>query len=160
MDSLLTKQRIHVHNDKDMVLLKVGNLIVHIPYAEGFKIAQGIRLASKDAMRYIHEDSTQWAKFAKLTDAPDKTISFEVNPEIRVTEYKDFNWKIGWEGEDVKMMFGNNLLKFHFTVALKISQWIRNAGQEAKAWSGQKGSYMNLRGILSNAEENYKLGIH
>ena len=160
MDSLLTKQNIHVTNDKDMVLLSIGNLIVHIPYSESFKIAQGIRLASKDAMRYIHEDSTKWAEFAKLNDLPDKTTPYEVNSQIRSTIKKDFNWKIGWEGENIKMVFGNNEIKLHFTIALKISEWLRNSGHEAKAWSGQKGMSMNLLGILSNAEENYKLGIH
>lgn len=160
MDDLLTKESIHIESDKDMVLLNVGNLTVHIPYLQSFKIAQGIRLASKDAMRYIHEDSTKWSEFAKLNNLPDKTTPYELSVEKRVTLQKDFNWKIGWEGENVKMLFGNNMLKLHFTIALKISQWLRNAGQEAKAWRGHKGAILNLRGILSNAEENYKLGIH
>jgi len=160
MDSLLTKQNIHITSDKDMVLLSIGNLIVHIPYLESFKVAQGIRLASKDAMRYIHEDSTNWPVFAKLNDLPDKTIPYEVNREERSTVKTDFNWKVGWEGENIKMLFGNNMVKLHFTIALKISEWLRNAGHESKAWAGRKGACMNLLGILSNAEENYKLGIH
>lgn len=160
MDSLLTKQNIHVTSDQDMVLLNVGNLTVHIPYLESFKIAQGIRLASKDAMRYIHEDAKKWSDFAKLNDMPDKTTPYTLSVEKRVTVKKDFNWRIGWEGEDIKMLFGNNSLKLHFTMALKISEWLRNAGREAKAWAGHRGSLLNLRGILSNAEENYKLGIH
>lgn len=160
MDDLLTKQRIHVESDKDMVLLNIGNLVVHIPYLESFKIAQGIRLASKDAMRYIHEDSTKWPEFAKLNNLPDHTIPYEISIEKRVTIQKDFNYKIGWEGEDIKMLFGNNMVKLHFTLALKISEWLRHAGKESKAWAGQKGVNINLLGILSNAEENYKLGIH
>ncbi len=160
MDGLLTKQRIHVDNDKDMVLLNVGNLTVHIPYLESFKIAQGIRLASKDAMRYIHEDSTKWLEFAKLNEQPDQTTPYETNAELRTTEHVQLDWKIGWEGEDVKMLFGNNLLKFHFTSALKVSEWLRYAGQKAKAWSGNQGVNINLLGILSDAEKNYKLGIH
>ena len=160
MDEILTKQRIHVYTDQDLVVLNVRDLQIEIPFAEGFKIAQGIRLAAKDAMRYIHEDSTKWAEYAKLTDAPDKTLPYKMNELKRVTVKKNFTWKVGWEGEDVKLLFGNNLLKFHFTVALKISEWIRNAGKEAKAWSGTGGSFINLTGILSDAEKNYKLGIH
>lgn len=160
MDGLLTKQRIHVDSDKDMVLLNVENLTVHIPYIESFKIAQAIRLQSKDIMRYIHEDSTKWLEMARLDEQPDRTTPYEVNAELRTTEHIQFNWRVGWEGEDVKVLFGNNLLQFHFTSALKISQWLRYAGQKAKAWSGNKGVSINLLGILSDAEKNYKLGIH
>ncbi len=50
--AILEKQRIHVTSEHDQVLLMVGNLVVPIPYAASFRIAQGLRLSSKDAMRY------------------------------------------------------------------------------------------------------------
>ena len=157
--SVLTKQRIHVTSEQDQVLLMVGNLTVHMPYAVSFKIAQGIRLASKDAMRYAKEDVANWVKYSIDEDIPERTTPYAVNLTERVTVPKGFGYKIGWDGENVVMVLGNNKLELHFTTALQVNSWLRHAGSEAKLWAGDTGKSFSASGILSNAEENYRLGI-
>jgi hypothetical protein len=159
MDALLTKQRIHIEPRQDRVVLMLGKLEVEMPYATSFQVAQGLRLASKDAMRYAKEDVTNWQTFATLDEMPKETLPYKVSPEHRVTVRKNFNWKAGWEGENVKVMFGDQVLKFHFTVALKIAVWLRDAGHRSKAWAGDGSKSMIMAGRLSDAEENYRLGI-
>lgn len=159
MDALLTKQRIHIESDQDRVILKVGKLQVEMPYAASFQVAQGLRLASKDAMRYAKEDPTNWQTMAVLDDMPTKTLAYKTSSKKKVTVRKDFNWKAGWEGENVKVMFADSLLKFHFTVALKISEWLRDAGRQSKAWAGDGSKSMIMASVVSDAEENYKLGV-
>jgi len=156
---VLSKQNIHVAAELDQVLLMIGRLTVNMPYATSFRIAQGIRLAAKDAMRYAKEDVTGWSGFAQDEDIPERTTPYLVSTEERVTVPKGFTYKIGWDGEDVVMLLGNNRVELHFTTALKINTWLRTAGAEAKAWAGDSGKSMVASGILSNAEENYRLGI-
>ena len=156
--SILSKQRIHVTSEYDQVILMVGDLDVNMPYAISFRVAQGLRLAAKDAMRYAKEDVTNWAAFAN-EDMPERTTPYVVSKERRITVQKGFSWRAGWNGENVKIQFGNNELQFHFTTALQISTWLHNSGAEAKAWAGDTGKSMFASAILSNAEENYRLGI-
>lgn len=152
MDALLTKQNIHIEPRQDRVVLRVSRLEIEIPYATSFKVAQGLRLAARDAMRYAKQDFV-------VADISKTAQPYEVNANIRVTAHKNFKWRAGWEGENVKIQFGDQLLKFHFTAALKISEWIRDAGRQSKAWAGDGSKSINAAGILSDAENNYRLGV-
>jgi len=155
--AILEKQRFHITSEYDQVLLMIGNLVVSMPYAASFKVAQGLRLASTTAMRYAKEDVTGWEKFAN-ENIPE-TLPYAVSEEKRMTVPKGFTWAAGWEGENVKARFGNNELQFHFTSALQISAHLRIAGAKAKAWAGDTGKSINAAGILTDAEENYRLGL-
>ena len=157
--SILSKQRIHIVSEYDQVLLHVGNVVVSMPYATAFSIAQGIRLASKDAMRYAKEDVNNWQKYANDEDLPKHTTPYHIPRTSRVDVSKGFEWAVGWNGENVKMKFGNNIIEVHFTTALQISAWLRSTGAESKAWAGETGRSMRASSILSNAEENYRRGI-
>lgn len=159
MDTVLRKERIHITSEHDRVLINIGNLQVDMPYASSFKIAQGLRLASKDAMRYAKEDPHTWSTIAALNDMPEETTPYQVSKKNQVTIRKNYNWAVGYEGENIKIKFGNIIFKFHFVVALKMSEWIRIAGREAKSWAGDGSKSMIAFGILSDAEENYRLGV-
>lgn len=159
MDSLLTKQRIHVASNQDQVMLQVGNLEVVMPYAATFTIAQALRLSAKQAMRYSREPLKNWRDHSALNEMPERTSPCKVSPEKRLSVRSNFNWRTGWEGEEVKVQFGDVLLKFHFVVALKISEWLRDAGKQSRAWAGDASKFRLASSILSNAEENYRLGL-
>jgi hypothetical protein len=147
---VLTKQNIYIESKQDRVVLKVQRLEIEMPYATSFKVAQGLRLASRAAIRYAKADYTAPSDIEK---------AYEASADIRVTAHKDFNWRAGWEGEDVKIQFGDQLLKFHFTAALKIAEWLRDAGKQSKAWAGDTSRSISAAGILSDAEQNYRLGV-
>ena len=67
-----------------------------------------------------------------------------------------FTWSIAFEGEMVHLIVGNVTVKFHFTVALKIAEWLRVEGRNAKKWSGDSGRMISVAGTLTDAEQNYK----
>lgn len=157
--TILKKQKIHVKAENDQVLLMVGNLVVNMPYITSFQVAQGLRLGAKDAMRYAKEDVTNWVKYASDEDLPEHTKPYKLSNEKRITVHGGFNWKVGWEGENVKCMFGDTIVKFHFTTALKISTWLRREAKLAKGWAGDSGRSMFMSSSLSDAEENYRLGV-
>ena len=156
--AILERQRFHITSEYDQVILSIGNLVVPMPYAASFKIALGLRLNATTAMRCAKEDITGWEKFAN-ENIPE-TQPYTVSEENRKTVPRGFAWKAGWEGENVKVLFGNNELHFHFTTALQISARLRIAGARAKAWAGDTSMTMNAAGILSDAEENYRLGLN
>jgi hypothetical protein len=159
VDALLEKQSIYVDTRQDRVVLRVRRLEVEMPYATSFKLAQGLRLASKDAMRYAKEDVNNWQDFAALSDMNKRVWPYIAHPERRVTLHKGVDWRAGWEGENVKIQFGDQLLKCHFTAALKISEWLREAGRQSKAWAGDSSRSIHAAGVLSDAENNYRLGV-
>ena len=157
--TVFKKQKIHVIAEHDQVLLMVGQLVVKMPYATAFHIAQGLRLGSKDAMRYAKEEISNWVGYATDENLPEHTSPYKLSKEKRVSVHGSFNWKIGWEGENVKCMFGNEVIKFHFTTALQIMTWLRHEGKVAKGWAGDGGRSKIMASSLSDAEENYKLGV-
>jgi hypothetical protein len=156
--TILRKQRVHVFSKHDQVILKVGNLEVEMPYAASFKVAQHLRLASKDCIRYAKEGE-HWSKFTVNDNMPTETTPYKISPKKRISPGKGFAWKITRDGEMIKCLFGNNELKFHFTTALQITTWLRHAGKLSKGWAGDGGKSMIAAGLLSDAEENYKLGV-
>jgi hypothetical protein len=156
--SVLKKQRIHVYSEHDQVVLTVGNLEVKMPYAASFSVAQHLRLASKDCLRFSKE-ATPWVEFTKDENMPEGTTPYKLSDKKRITPGKGFAWKISRDGEMVKCLFGNNEVKLHFTTALQIMTWLRQAGKLSKGWAGDGTKSMIMAGVLSDAEENYKLGV-
>ena len=130
MDDLLTRQNIAVQADQDRVTLRIGRLDVPMPYAASFKIAQGLRLAAKEAMRMCGEDNKDWREQSRLDYYPDPV---PVSPEKRITLPPKFAWSVAFDGEMVIFRAGNNEARFHFTVALKLAEWLRAQGARCKA---------------------------
>jgi hypothetical protein len=62
-------------------------------------------------------------------------------------------------GELVRLKFGNQLIDMHYSDALQFSQWMRLNAKEAKRESGDRSRVVQMAGILSDAEENYRKGI-
>ena len=53
------------------------------------------------------------------------------------------------EGEMVVLTIGNSELRFHYTAAFQMSQWIRVAGKEAKANAGDTARHWS---VIANAD--------
>jgi len=156
MDALLTKQNIFVTNDEDRVILSIGRLDIKMPYAAAFKIAQGLKVGAKHAMRISGENNCDWEKFSQLDQYP--TVP-NLSHEKRQTLGVKFNWEVRVDKERVYLDTGNNSLELHFTTALKIAEWMRACGKNAKKWAGDSGRMLHGAGWLSDAEENHKLNI-
>lgn len=157
MDELLIKQNIAVETDCDRVVLRVARVSFPMPYADGFKIAAYLRLACKGSMRISGESIKDWRKRSELSYHPDVG---EVSPERRTTLTERINWLIGVEGELVTMHFGNNIIKLHFSDALRVAAWIKLGAKKAKRWAGDTSKSMTSLARLSDAEENYKRGYN
>lgn len=69
MNSLLQKQNVATRSEGDMVVLRIGNSEVKMPYSAALKLSQWLRVSGKEAKRNAGDVSRHWSVVADLTDA-------------------------------------------------------------------------------------------
>jgi hypothetical protein len=72
---------------------------------------------------------------------------------------KRTNFAVSHHAELVRVTVGNSGFDMHYSDALQIAQWVRLNAKEAKRKSGDLSRAVQMAGILSDAEENYRRGI-
>lgn len=155
MTSILKNEKVSVETDCDRVIFAAGRTLFPIPYATAFKMAASLKMACKQAMRITKEPLSEADALMKS----DREIKVnEVSPIKRNLPIQNFEWGVSYCGEMVYMEIGNNEVGFHFSDGLKISQWLRFGGKQAKNWAGDTSRSMHATGILTDAEDNYKRG--
>lgn len=157
MDELLLKQDIRVDTDLDRVVLWVGRTDFPMPYAQAIKISAGLRLGSKQIMQICGVGAIHWASYATLdtyAQIPDLSL------QKRTTQIKKYDWRIDAYGEHLKLWLDNVLVEIHFTVGLKLSEWLRVSARTARNWAGDNSKQRVAMGILNDAEYNYKHGLN
>lgn len=155
MGELLLKKNAAVYTEEDRVILRIDSVDIFFPYAQVFKIAQNIRLACKGAKAMVHE-SARWDEIAK--DDNIEVQDYSATKPGRQIKGK-FDWQINMNSELIYLCFGDLKAGMHFSDALKLSEWMRAGGRKAKRWAGDTSAHKNAMGTLTNAEENYRLGI-
>lgn len=144
-----------VLTDMDRVVFRINRRDFFIPYAQVFRMAQCLQIICKRSKQLIHERE-HWAKLAN-------TGGIEIPDYNTVTPYSQvkgkFNWEFRIESELIHFQLGDYHTSFHFAAGLQLSFMIRIAGRKAKAWAGDLGKTKIAVGMLTDAEENYRLGI-
>ena len=139
----------------DRVVFRINKTDFFVPYAQVFKMALHMQLLCKRAKSIIHERES----WVELTDAD----NIEIQDYSTVKPYSQVKGKFDWEfrhdSELIYFRLKDFVTSFHFVVGLKLSHQIRIAGKKAKAWAGDLNPVRTSAGILTDAEENYKLGI-
>lgn len=69
MDHALTKQRVSVETESELVVMKFGNTEVKMHYSDALKLSQWIRVKAKEAKASAGDISEHWSVMAKLSDA-------------------------------------------------------------------------------------------
>lgn len=140
----------------DRVVFRINRTDFFVPYAQVFKMALQLQLNCKRSKSIIHENES----WVALTDAD----NLEVRDYSTVTPYSQVKGKFDWEfrtdSELVYFRLKDFITSFHFVAGLKLSHLIRLAGKTAKSWAGDTSTMKTAAGILTDAEENYRLGIH
>jgi hypothetical protein len=139
----------------DRVAIRFGNTDVLIPYVVAAKMAQAIRLAGKRLKRINHEQA-DWVDIADDCNLEvDDYFKYDPAPHV----LQRFNWSVNVEGENVSLIFNDHAITTHYTSMLQISQWMRKAVKKVKAEVGDTSRTWSAMGNLTDAEENYKLGV-
>lgn len=61
MTPFLTKQRMSVEVEGDLVKLSIGNYDMHLPYEDALKLSQWLRVRGKEAKRQAGDVSRHWS---------------------------------------------------------------------------------------------------
>jgi hypothetical protein len=65
----MTKQRIAVSADHDVVVMELGNVGVRLPYAVALQLSQWLRIRGKEAKKNAGDVRRHWSAIGILTDA-------------------------------------------------------------------------------------------
>lgn len=63
---LLSRQRISVAAEGDMVALTIGNATINMPYETAIQLSQWLRVRGKEAKRQAGDMSRHWSAIAVL----------------------------------------------------------------------------------------------
>lgn len=145
-----------VFTDMDRVVFRIDKTDFFVPYAQVFKMALQLQLISKRSKAIIHETES----WVTLTDADNIEIR-DYNTVKPYTKIKGkFDWEFRTDSELIYFRLKDFITSFHFVGGLQLAHMIRIAGKQAKAWAGDTSKMKTAAGILTDAEENYKLGLH
>lgn len=59
--SLLSRQRISVHSEGELVVLRVGNADIRMPYETAIQLSTWLRVRGKEAKRLAGDTSRHWS---------------------------------------------------------------------------------------------------
>lgn len=148
MSELLQRMRIDVAADNDVVVLSVGHASLRFGYPTAFKIAQGLRVAGKHAMRNAGIPvNTHRAVGDFDTNLP----AAPLHPEYRRTAepLAGQPWRVDVENTRVALHIGNTALRVDHDAALQMATWLRMRAKEAKRWAGDTSRTMRIAGTLT-----------
>ncbi len=154
---IITPTKFAANNDEDMVNIQVGDLRPRIAYQSAFKIAHALRMACKSAARYDREPGTfvNDVDVEDLEDCPKPSRQFHRSKQVpNVT-----NWRVSYKDAEVELMFDDRGQIFGYEDGIRLHQMIRRAGRRAKAWAGDTSKNRAMLANMTDAEDDYRLGL-
>lgn len=158
MSDVLHRMKLGASAQEDMVVVQLGTLRAILPYQSAFEIAQGLRMAAKEAARFDRAPATFTHEVTKADPREDLP---EYHPQYRrgTTLGNIKNWDVRVIPPLVGLVFDDTLTEFSYEDAVHLAWYVRRAGHIAKRWAGDRSRVRRARGNLHDAEENYRLGI-
>lgn len=142
-----------------MVVLVFGPNSCTVPYQTAFEILNGVRMAGKMAMRYEGNAVGLWRELADVND-----IAVELKPARRFRRSKlqpnVESWRVDFEDALVVIVLDALEVRIHYADAFQWYTRTRVVAREAQAWAGDSKRQMRANGVLTSAEDNYRLGYH
>ena len=154
--ALLTKVTYGANNNQDMVDISFSRLRPRVAYQVAFEMSHKLRLQCKRAARLDCAPATLAREFAPdLKDCPRPHRGFRRSQLVSNIQC----WKTGINGKLVWLGFDGLPCELSYEDGLKWSSLIREAARRAKAWAGDTSNQMGIHALLTDAEEDYKLGL-
>ena len=153
---LLQKIKYGATANLDMVDIRVASMRPRVPYQVAFEIAHKLRMAAKRAARWDRQAATLSHDFmGDLNDCPAPNRSFRRSKlTSNVKRYLiDVNDGL------VQVGFNDSLMEIEYEAALKLHAKIRVEARRAKAWAGDSSTTSRLLGMVTDAEEDDRLGL-
>ena len=155
---MLQKTQFGANDNLDMVVLTIMGRHPRIPYQTAFEISQSLRIASKYDARQDRANASFWrdVDIEDLNDCPKPNKIFRRSSLSSTVR----NWSVDVQAGLVALTLDSLSVEFDYETAIKFHQIIRRAGRRAKAWAGDRANISRCLGNLTDAEEDYKLGLN
>jgi hypothetical protein len=152
------KQHVNVQQGLDLVRLKISTHKIDLYYQTAFAISRAMRMEAKGAMSYEKTAVKLWRELANYERQPS---ALPMNPFYRRSDgVSNLNeWAVKGKGPLVIVELNELTAKLHYADALIIQSWIRVAATEAKRWAGDRSKGLYAVAHLTDAENNYRLGL-
>ncbi len=140
-----------------MVVITFGGLRPIIAYQTAFEIAHSLRMSCKAAARYDRVPASFWAEveIGDLDDCPSPHRGFRRSKQAPNVS----NWSVQYKDAMVALLFDGRGQMFDYEEGIRLHQMIRRAGRRAKAWSGDTSKGRTMLSMITDAEEDYRLGL-
>lgn len=156
MKQVSLKGALALFTEMDHVILRVGKLDIFMTYASARNIGQGMRVGSKRAAAVTHEKES-W-------------VTMQVDANIEIRDYattiarkqvkQKIDWSIWRDSEALHLLLNKELeISLHFNDAIKLAASLMDASKICKLWAGDDASGFHALAMLTDAEENYRLGL-
>jgi hypothetical protein len=154
----LEKTTFTVNDELDFVTLKCGTIDVRIGYRVALSVAKSLMETAAHVARFQRisiKDFKEQMQEADLEDSP--------RPNRRPRQSKLTPTATSWEtyptASLIGLLFDGEGMELDPEFAWKMGSELRRAGRRAKAWAGDSSKISNCTGILTDAEEDYRLGV-
>lgn len=154
---LLEKHLFKANDNLDFVDIAFGTLSARIGYRVGFSIDHHLRLAAKQAARLDRAPANFW-RAVDLVDLDDAPKPSRVPRQSMLTPSASV-WAVGVTPQLVWLSFDSAAMEMDYETAIKFGHAIRRASRRAKAWAGDRSKYSQMLGMLTDAEDDYRLGL-
>jgi hypothetical protein len=154
---LLRLTQLGANDDEDMVVITLGDLRPRVAYQTALEFAHYLRMACKGAARHDRAPATFWpdVDMEDLNDCPRPHRGFRRSTQApNVT-----SCKAAYQGAEVAVLFDGRGVIVGYEDGIKLHQMIRRAGRRAKAWAGDDRKGRTMLANMTDAEEDYKLGL-
>ncbi|KKN64463.1 hypothetical protein LCGC14_0491510 [marine sediment metagenome] len=154
---LLKPMQMGADDNQDMVVIRLGDLRPMIPYQKAFEFAHELRLGCKQAARFDRAPQTFWREIdlESLEDCPKAHRGFRRSKLVPNVD----SCHVRFKGALVSLIFDERYVQTGYEEGIKLHHSIRRAGRRAKAWAGDTSRQRGLLANLTDAEEDYRLGL-
>ncbi len=142
---------------EDMVEITLGALKPKIPYQLGLEIAAHLRMACKHAARFDRAPATFWRHIDvdDLNDCPPVHRGFRRSRQVSNVN----TWAVRVSPPLVSLVFNETATDSGYEDGIRLHHIIRRASRRAKAWAGDTSRYGRTLANVTDAEEDYRLGL-
>lgn len=154
---IITPTKFAANNHEDMVNIQIGDLRPRIAYQSAFEIAHALRMACKSAARHDRQQATfvNDVDVEDLEDCPRPNRQFRRSNQVPNVK----NWRVCYQKAEVAILFDGRGEIFGYEDGIRLHQMIRRAGRRAKAWAGESQKNITMLANLTDAEDDYRLGL-
>ncbi len=157
MTALLTPTQMGANDDLDFVVVTLGSLKPKMPWQTALQVCHHLRMHSKQAARFDRVPANFWRDVAvvDLDDCPAPHPTFR-----RSTLQQNFKkWEVGSNPPLVALIFDGQWTQMGYEDGIKLHHEIRRAARRAKAWAGDTSKVSTALANLTDAEDDYRLGL-